>query len=884
MSGIGRWFERRRIERDLAIEMNGHIAEMAEDMIEAGQSPEQALQNARRKFGNVPLQMERSRDAWGWTAIGEFIADLRFGYRLLAKSPVFAMVAILTLALSIGASTAVFTVIDSVLLKPLGYRDSGDLVVAWERLPFLGPGFIGPNPRHEDLWKKRATDFTGMVMVNQGARGIALGLEHPRITGSVTAEVNLFDLLGVTPMMGRGFAGSDAVKGSAPVAVLSYALWQGMFRGDPNVIGKQARVGDTPTEIIGVLPESFRFPNRNALPSFNVGQRGSAVPEAGIFLPVALELSQFGWNSDYGNWVALGRLRSGIEIRQAQAQLTSIESEVGAQMRAHGAAEQPTVIVQPLQKAVVQDSERGLWLLMSAVIALLLIACLNLANTQLGRALTRRREAAVRSALGASKWRLVRVSLAENLLLAMAGGAAGVLLATEGVDLFRHYSVVDIPRLTEVHINLTVLAFSLAVTAGASILFGMLPALRLAHVPPQEALQANSGRTTGDRHSRNASRWLVGLEVAGCAALLTITGLFGKSLLHLMTQDRGFETQRVAVAQVDLSRQTGTDPAGRATFDDSVLDALHSIPGVESAGLVSVMPLEGESWIEGIVRSDSPQRDTPPINLRWASPGYFETTGQRLVAGRFFEERDRNLHSAVLSEGLAKKVWPDRTPLGAEVQIEGRKFDVIGIVADSRAASLKLAPPYMAYVHYRDQPPFTTIFMARGRQSGEAMVASVRQAIWSRYPDVAITRAKTLDAQLSDSIAIERFQTMVLVTFGGAALALAMLGIYGVMSCSVEGRRKEIGVRMAIGATRGGICVETLRESAMPVIAGLALGLLAGEWASREVRGLLYGVNGIEPELLLAVAALFVSVALMAGFLPARRAASVDPMDALRAE
>jgi predicted permease len=878
------WFERRRIEHDLAIEMNGHIEELAEDLIEAGQSREQALQNARRKFGNVPLQMERSRDAWGWTAIGEFIADLRFGYRLLAKSPVFAMVAILTLALAIGASTAVFTVVDSVLLKPLGYRDSGELVVAWERLSFLGPGFVGPNPRHEDLWKKRATDFTGMVMVNQGTRGLALGLEHPRITGSVVAEVNLFDLLGVTPIMGRRFAEPDAVKGSAPVAVISYPLWQSLFRGDAGVIGKPVRVGDTLTEVIGVLPESFRFPNRNALPSFNSGQRGSAVPEAGIFLPVALDLSQFDWNGDYGNWVALGRLRPGIDISQAQAQLTSIESGVRAHMQAQGAAEQLKAIVQPLQKAVVHDSERGLWLLMSAVVALLLIACLNLANTQLGRALTRRREAAVRSALGASKWRLVRVALAENLLLAFTGGAAGVLLATEGVNLFRHYSVVDIPRLAEVHVNLTVLAFSLAVTAGASILFGTLPALRLAHVPPQEALQANSGRTTSDRHSRSASRWLVGLEVAGCAALLTVTGLFGKSLLHLMTQDRGFETRRVAVAQVDLSRQTRKDDAGREGFDDRVLEALHAIPGVESAGLVSAMPLEGESWVEGIVRSDSPQRDNPLLNLRWVSPGYFETTGQRLVAGRFFEERDRNLHSVVISEGLATKVWPDRTPLGTEVQIEGRKFNVIGIVADSRATSLKLAPPNMAYVHYRDKPPFTTIFMARGRQSGEAMVASVRQAIWSRFPDVTITRAKTLDEQLSDSIAIERFQTMVLVAFGGAALALAMLGIYGVLSCSVEGRRKEIGVRMAIGATRGGICVETLRETATPVIAGLAVGLLCGMWASREVRGLLYGVGGIEPELLLGVVALFVSVALIAGFLPARRAASVDPMDALRAE
>jgi predicted permease len=881
MSAIARWFDRRRIERELSIEMSAHIEEMAEEMIEAGQSPEQAFQNARRKFGNIPLQMEKSRDAWGWTVFEEIFADLRFGYRLLAKSPAFAIVATLTLALGIGASTAVFTVVDSVLLRPLNYRDSGALAVVWEQLPFLGSS-SGPNPRHADFWKRHSRDFTAMALLAQGRRGIALGSEHPRITGSVTAEANLLDILGVTPIMGRGFLPVDTVPGSRPVVILSYPLWQTLFRGDAHVIGKQVRVGDTLTEVIGVLPESFHFPNQNALHAFRSKQAGAGVPEPGLFLPAVIDLTTFAWGGDYGNWILLGRLRPGVGVRQAEARLASLQPEIAAQMPRNAVV--PRVLVQPLQKAVVQESERGLWLLLSAVIGLLLIACLNLANSQLGRAISRRREAAVRSALGASKWRLVRVSLAENAILAAAGGGAGVLFAIEGVKLFGYYSVVDIPRLEEVHVNLAVLMFSLAVTIGACLLFGVLPALRLAHVPPQEALQANGGRTTGGKSSRIASRWLVGLEVAGCAALLTITGLFGKSLLHLITQDKGFETGRVVVAQVDLSRKVQAAPESRVAFNDGVLEALRAMPGVESAGLVSAMPLEGESWIEELVRSDRPNQETPLLNLRWASPGYFETMGQRLVAGRFFEERDRNLHSIVLSNGLAKAIWPDGRALGSEVAIEGRKFNVIGIVADSRNASLKSPPPNMAYLHYRDRPPFTTFFMTRGRQPAAALIAGVRQAIWTRAPDVTVTRVKTLDAQLSDSIAIERFQTMVLVAFGGAALALAMLGIYGVLSSSVAGRRQEIGVRMALGATRGGICVATLCEAAAPVAAGLAMGLIAGISASRVIRGLLYGVKEIEPGLLLMVSGLFVAVALVAGFLPARRAASVDPMDALRAE
>jgi len=883
MNPLSRWKERRRLDRELADEMAAHIQERNEQLMEEGWSAEDAARCASRQFGNVAVQREKSREAWGWSGVEELMADLRFGCRLLARSPGFTATALLTLALAIGSATAVFTVVDSVLLRPLSFRGSGELVVAWERLPFLAENATGPNPRHTDLWRKRATAFSGMVLLQQGARGVAFGAEHPRISGSVTTEPGLFGILEVSPALGRSFTPEDAVPGRDHVVILTYGLWQSWFHGDPGVIGRRIRVADTDREVIGVMPENFRFPNANALRAFRSKQGASSVPEPGIFLPAYVDLNEIGWSGDYGNWVTLARLRPGVSVREAETQLSSVEAEVARQMRLAGVPMSPQVFLQPMQQAVVGSSERALWFLMAAVSAFLLTACLNLAGAQLGRAISRQREAAVRSALGASKWRLLRSALAENLVLALAGGAAGVLLAQLGLDLFRRYSAVDIPRLAEVHLNPAVLVFSVMVTAGATVLSGLLPALRQVRADPQKALQ-NGTRVMGSRQSARATAWLVGVEVAGCAALLTITFCFGKSLLNLTTQDKGFQTERVAVAQVDLSHVLHAAPKKRVEADDRILSALRGIPGVETAGLVSAMPLEGESWIEELQRLDRPRQETPLLNLRWVSPGYFETMRQRLVAGRFFEERDRDLHSLVLSEGLARTVWGGENPLGAQVRIEGRSFTVIGIAADARSASLKTSPPAMAYVHYSDRRPFATFFMVRGRQRGAALPADLREAIWRAVPEATVNRVKTLDAQLSDSIAGERLQTAVLVSFGSAALALAMLGIYGVLSCSVAGRRREIGVRIALGATRRSIYAGTLRQAYVPVLGGLAGGLAAGVLVFRFVRSLLYGIEGVGPGILVMVAALFVAAALAAGFVPARRAAAVDPMDALRVE
>jgi predicted permease len=880
------WLRQKQREQDLEREIRSDLDLEAEEQEANGLSPQDARYAARRALGNVTWVKEEVRFMWGWTLWETIFQELRYAARTLRKSPGFAATAILTLALGIGASTAVFTVVNSVLLKPLAFRESGRLVACWESVRFLRDDATGPNPRHVEVWRQRATCFSGLTYLQYAAMGLTLGAEHPRLTNAIVTIPNYFDILQVHALLGRTFVPEDGVQGHDNVVVLSYALWQDLFHGDTGAIGATIRLGDVSRQVVGVLPADFHFPSGSVLRSFRRGGQGvSAAPEPVIFLPAALDITKFPWNGNYGNWVAIGRLNPGVTLAQASAQLNTIQGQILADP-AWPADRRPGALgawVQPMQEAIVGDSRTALWLLMASVLGLMLIACLNLANAQLGRALARNRESAVRMAIGAAKWRLAWNALAENLLLAAVGGTAGILLAQGALDLFLRDTPVGLPRLSEIHLNLNVLLFSILLTFGASLLSGLLPALRLLNADPQASLQQSCNRSIGSRQGNRLRRWLIGLQVAGCTALLLVTGLFSKSLLHLLGEEKGFDTSQIAVAEVRLTPQSYDKDQSRINFDDAVLANLRAIPGVQSAAMVSAMPLGGESWIEGVQRVDKPNLETPLINFRWVSPGYFETTRQRLVVGRFFEERDRNLSNAVLSEGEAKALWGGGDPIGGPVKIEGRVFTVIGVVADSRSTSLKTPPARMAYVHYKDRPPFPSYFLIRAANAG-ALASAMRQAIWKYDPEVTIARVKTLDAQLTDSLATERLETLVLLSFGAAALLLAMLGIYGVLSYSVVTRKQEIGVRMALGATRAKVYALTFAEAGAPVFAGVIVGLAASLLAGRAIQTLLYGTQAVDAPVILMVTGLFLLSAAAAAVLPARRAASVEPMEALRSE
>ncbi len=814
--------------------------------------------------------------------------QIRFSFRQLRKAPGFSLVAIFTLAIGIGASTVVFTIVNSVLLQPLQFRESGQLAVAWERVKFLGPigEKLGPNPRHVDLWDKRSSLFDGFSLVSQGTGGLSLGSDHPQPVSTILATPNLFQILGVHPILGRGFSPEEGGKGKDSVAVITYQRWQSAFNGIPAILGLKVRLDGSPKQIIGVLPESFRFPEPSVLDSFATAKRSVGKPEAGVIVPRIVDLSEMSWQGDYGNLLALTRLKPGVTLQQAQAELKVLEREVERSIPANKRDFSPdalTATLQPMREAIVHDSQRGIWLLTAAVGALMLIACLNLANAQLGRALSRQRETAVRSALGASSWNLLVHGLTESLLLSIAGGAAGLLLAVNALQFIRSSALPNLARKSEIAIDPVVLVFAFLLIAGSGLLAGILPALQSMRANPQLALQQGNSRAGISRGAMRLRSWLIGLQVFGCTVLLLVTAPFGRNLAQLLTEDRGFDTDRVAVAEVDPYTYNSSD--SHLALFKAALSNLRAVPGVSNAGLINAMPLEGENWIDDLHPVDlPPDRHAPMANLRWVSPGYFETMRMKLVAGRFLNDADGPRNNAVISETAARLAWPGENALGRKFNNNGAGYTVVGIAADALVNTLKAPPTSMIYAPLDHGRFRNAYFMVRTKGDPAAMLGSIRQAIWKQDPNLNIVRVKTLDRQVVDSLAQERFQTFVLAGFGMAALFLAMLGIYGVLSYAVASRRNEIGIRMALGADKQSIYAMTMRQTVTPLVTGFVGGWIMNIFVSRYVAAELYGVQRMDARTTLLVAALFVTAAALASYLPARRGASIEPMDALRVE
>ena len=812
--------------------------------------------------------------------------QIRFSFRQLRKAPGFSLVAILTLAIGIGASTVVFTIVNSVLLQPLRFRESGQLAVAWERVKFLGPigEKLGPNPRHVDLWDKRSRLFDGFSLVSQGIGGLSLGSDHPVPISTIAASPDFLKILGVRPILGRGFT-FDEGKRLDSIAIISYQLWQSRFNRDPAILGRTFRLDGSPKEIIGVLPERFYFPRRNVFSSSSSAKESAGTPEAALILPMVLNPEEFGWQGNYGNVLAVTRIKPGVTLKQAQAELNVLEHEVERSIPANKRDFSPdalTATLQPMREAIVHDSQRGIWLLTAAVGALMLIACLNLANAQLGRALSRQRETAVRSALGASSWNLLVHGLTESLLLSIAGGAAGLLLAVNALQFIRSSASLNLARKSEIAIDPVVLGFAFLLIAGSGLLAGILPALQSMRANPQLALQQGNSRAGISRGTMRLRSWLIGLQVFGCTVLLLVTALFGGNLAELLAEDRGFDTDRVAVAEVDPSTYRAKT---RTPFLKAVLSQLRAVPGISSVGLISAMPLEGQSWIDDLNPVGRPPgRQAPIANLRWVSPGYFETMRMKLVAGRFLNDADGPRNNAVISETAARLAWPGENALGHKFNNNGADYTVVGIAADALVNTLKAPPISMIYAPLDHGRFRNAYFMVRTEGDPAAMLGSIRQAIWKQDPNLNIVRVKTLDRQVDDSLAHERFQTFVLAGFGMAALFLAMLGIYGVLSYAVASRRNEIGIRMALGADKQSIYAMTMRQTVTPLVTGFAGGWIMSIFVSRYVAAELYGVQRIDARTTLLVAALFVTAAALASYLPARRAASIEPMDALRVE
>ncbi|MGO9335949.1 MAG: ADOP family duplicated permease [Terracidiphilus sp.] len=886
-------FRRQKLDADLDEELRAHIEFAVGENLSHGLGAAEARTVALRRFGGMAQTRERYRVQRGLPFVATLLRELRYAVRRLRKSPGFTLTAILTLALGIGAVTSVFSVVNAVLLQPFAFRNPDSLVVMREAVEDEAQGqrsAIPDNYRHFLRLKSGARTLEDAAIFAQRGKSVSANGDHPRIAGAVIASPNIFRLLGIQPMLGRDFVEDDARPGPESAAILSYEGWQSFFARDPAVIGKTLRIEGHPVAVIGVLPPGVRFPRIVFAPGTVFQETEDATL---LFEPLAPTERDLTADMGNFNYKAIARLKPGVTVAQANAELEAMQKAytLSAHLPLHFG-----IALTPLKKDVASGVSGALWMLFAAVGAVLLIACVNLANLQMARAVNAERETAVRAALGASRGQLAGSRLSESLVLALVGGAAGVALAFIGVRVLLAFVPANVPRLDEVHVSLPVLLFAAGLSIVAAVAFGTLPALRSLRVHPQAALQANSSRTANTQEGRRIRSSMVAAQVACTVVLLIVTALALRSFSGLLRQNRGFDASHLTLAQADLFAPQYDDdgPAKRDTtrlaFADRALTALGRLPGVQSVAMTSVTPLTGETWVDTLSRPDHPvpAGQEPPINVRWINPGYLPTMQGSLVAGRNFTAADRaNPYVALISERTAREGFPGENPIGRTfagiVPDDNHPLTVVGVVADARINGLK-DNAAMVYLPYFAYTPFTLSFLVRSTRPSDALIPEMRRALWQIDPQVAIPTLKSMDDQVMESVATDHFQAMVLGSFGAAALLLALLGVYGVLAYSVSLRRQEFGIRIALGSDKGALIGLVLRQAAYPVLLGTAAGLAMALIALRWVRSLLYQTPVMDPLAIGGSVLLILTAAAIAAIVPARRAASTDPMRALRTE
>jgi putative ABC transport system permease protein len=805
--------------------------------------------------------------------------DLRYAARTLGKAPGFSAIAIGTLALAIGANTAVFSLVDTAILRPLAYRDAQRLYTIHEVVPKFAhfAPIIPVNAMHFLEWKKSARSFEQMAMIGGDVANLT-GSGEPIRVNRARVSPALFRILGVKAEMGRTLLDEEDSAGRDDVVVINYELWQSRFGGDPGIVGRTLKLNDRPYRIVGVLPATFHFPKLSQLYAMTIAQERPQV-----WKPFALRDSEKDDMGDF-NFVCIAKARPGVTAARAEAELNGIQAGITAklpekvELRAHVAG---------LQDQITGRARGGLELMLAAVAAVLLIACVNIANLLLARATGRRRELAVRTALGASTGRLLRLMLAESLLLASMGGALGMAVAYGGMRAITAYAPLDLPRMDEIRPDLPLLGFNLAISLGAGLLFGLLPAWRFARTDPQEALQAGTRGSTGSRASRRVRSVLVAAEVGLSAVCLTAGGLLLHSFVNLLRVDKGFETGRVITADLTLPYSRYGNHEMQAAFDRRLLEKAAAIPGVASVGISNQLPLAGEGNNNVVMAEGQnlPLTDRPLADNREVNPDYFRTMGIRLLAGRVFDEHDRGKPVAMISAMTAARLWPGANAVGKRlIQGMGRlgPIEVVGVVADVRGASLNKAPANTIYVPYWQDSNYKVSLAVRTSLQAGTVVTAIREAVRQLDAELPLPEVQTMDERLAESVAPRRFQMTLVLLFAAAALLLASLGIYGVVSYSVGQRTSEMGIRMALGALPGTISSMVLRQGMAPVAVGLAAGVAGALALGRLLGALLFGVKAADPATIGGVAVLLAAVAAMASYIPARRATRIDPAAALR--
>jgi predicted permease len=886
---FGSLFNKARHDRELAEEIESHLQLHIDDNLRAGMSATQARREALLKFGGIESSKEAYRDRAGLPFLETLFHDLRFAFRMLRKNRGFAALVVLTLALGIGASTAVFSLVNAVLLKPLPYPHAERIVFPWRQSPQglnLGYNEI-PWGRPEFLFVAQESKAFESLGAFQSDSFNLTGSGDPVRLDGLRVSAGFFPALGVSPLLGRTFTADEDQPGHQHSVVLGYQLWRDRFGTDSAIVGRTLELNGEGYIITGVMPQGFVFPRAEEMPGGFTFAR-----EEQLWIPLALSRGpRIPAEDDL--LAVVGRLKPGLSIAQSQAEMDLLTERLEAQIP--GGKGWFHSRVTAIDRQVAGDTPRPLLLLLCAVGVVLLIACSNVASLLLTRFLGRKREFTLRAALGANNQRLIRQLLTESLLLAAFSGSLGILLAKVAIHFMKVFGPSNIPRLSETNLDLRVLAFALGVSFFAGILFSLAPAIAASRKNLIESLKEGgqrSGESQANTKLRNA---LLVSEVALAFVLIIAAGLLTQSFFHLLKVDPGFAPEHVLTFELSLPGSKYPDQAHTTALYQNVLRKLRSTPGVESAGIIETLPMGGATESTGIripghIPAD--KNETPYSNYTIASPGYFASVGTPVLRGRDFLESDTadSLPVTIINSAMAKKFWPSSDPLNQQVGPGSPLYPaatIIGIVADTKRLSLREQSTPEMFVLYNQKVWPSLLAMnvvLRTKTDPGSASTGAREAIHSVDLDLPLAKIATLETLVDDSVTQQRFTMLVLGAFGTLALLLASVGMYGVISYSTMQRTGEIGIRMALGAQRRNVLAMVLSQGGRLAGFGIGIGLLAALAMARLMASFLYGVGPADPATFAAVALLLGAVALLACYLPARRAMRVDPTVALRHE
>jgi predicted permease len=877
-------FQKQRVDQDLDQEIRSYLDFVAEEKARSGMSRDEALRQARRELGGVEQLKENVRDVRVGVSMDNLLQDLRYGLRVLRRNPGFAATAILTLALGIGATTAIFSVVDTVMFKPLPFPSADRLVRVQSVIAATGHGDVASYPDFVD-WRVRNHVFDGIAVFRTNDFTL-IGVGEPLHLPGAVVSAQLFSLLGITPALGRSFFPEEdkpAAAGGADPVILSSDLWRREFGSDASVLGRTIQLGGQPFSVIGVMPPAFQFPIQGEhielWTTIAVDARGGAnamTEERGAhYLDV------------------IGLLKPEVKLQQAQAEMATIASTLNQQ---HPENKPRTVHIVPEIQGLIGPLRTPLLVLLGAVGCVLLIVCVNVANLLLARANERHTEMAVRAALGASRRRAICQLLTESVALGLLGGSLGLAVALALLRLLVRFIPAEVPRLDAIGLDARLLSFAFLVSLLAGILFGLGPALRVSKISLTESLK-KSGRGSGrggKEHSRLRDA-LVMSEAALAMVLLLGAGLLTQSFLHVIQVDPGFNPHHVLTFQLDSP--PGEQDSRTPAFFRQVVARISTVPGAGSASAVASLPLTGDSIgtsieIEG---QPTPMGSRPSTAFNVVEPNYFHTLGIALVAGRDFTKYDDSKSTLVviINRTLAQEFFPNQDPIGKHIRpgigigngaSESPMREIVGVISDVKQNGLSADAAPEVYAPLAQSPMDGMFIVVRATNDPTSIAGSVRRQLASFDKNAPVYHVETLDQHLVQSVATPRFITLLLSGFSGLALMLACLGIYGVISYIVVQRTHEIGIRMALGAKRGDVLRMIIAEGLRPALAGVAVGILCALKLTHILSSLLYDVKPTDPLTFAAVSLILVGVALLACYIPARRAAKADPMLSLRYE